>query len=269
MENELAQAYGSSNPATNQMAAQGRKGDAMMAHVTPGDYVIPKDIIIQHPEFLTKLKKVMEDEHEDYRTHMVGSGFENINPETGAPEFGFGKAFKSFQSAAIGKPLNYLGSQLGDATRDIPIVGPAIGMVAGGAAKVGDAIGGKNTIGTGGYYGGLNTGETGKPGTYDAPKTTGMGTIAPYSPSNMTLPGSLQELGGLTDQQRRSYLATQGSQGEGLGGSGAEYYANLLQRNIQANPDQSLLPVESQYLNQHGIDTNLHGQALIEALRGF
>ena len=85
----------------------------------------------------------------------------------------------------------------------------------------------------------------------------------------MTLPQSLQELGGLTDTQRRSYLASQGSQGEGLGGSSRDYYINLLQRNIQSNPNQELLPVESQYLRQGGLDTNLTGQTLINALRGF
>ena len=59
-----------------------------------------------------------------------------------------------------------------------------------------------------------------------------------YTPSEMKLPSSLQELGGLTDTQKRSYLASQGAQGEGLGGSSRDYYINLLQRNIQSNPNQ-------------------------------
>jgi hypothetical protein len=240
MENELATAYSSQNPQTDQMAAQGRKGDAMMAHVTPGDYVIPKDILIQHPEFLTKLKKVMEDEHEDYRTHMVGSGFENINPETNAPEFGFklknfGRAFLNTATGGLSAPL------------------------IGGSSSYKENLGAL-------YSGGTNRLAESEMASKQARANPPM---TPYSPTEMALPGSLQELGGLSDQQKRSYLATQGSQGEGLGGSGAEYYANLLQRNIQANPNQSLLPVESQYLNQRGINTNLQGQALIDALRGF
>lgn len=248
MQNELAQAYGSLNQETNEMASQGRKGDAMMAHVTPGDYVIPKDILVQHPDFLVKLKKVMADEHEDYRTHMVGSGFENINPETGAAEFGFGKA--------IGKAFKNV-SNVARGALSVGTLGGSEGQF-GNPAAVGKGMTNLTTAGfRGGDYGNLN------------PKEAALPALPAYSPSNMALPGSLQELGGLTNLQRRSYLATQGSQGEGLGGSGAEYYANLLQRNIQANPDQSLLPVESQYLNQHGVDTNLHGQALIEALRGF
>jgi hypothetical protein len=96
----------------------------------------------------------------------------------------------------------------------------------------------------------------------------GSPAVAPYSPSNMALPGSLKELGGLTDEQKRSYLATQGSQGEGLGGNARDYYANLLQRNIQADKGV-LMPVESQYLGSQGINTGLQGQELINALRGF
>jgi len=259
MENELAMAYGSPNPVTNELAAQGRKGDAMMAHVTPGDYVIPKDILVQHPDFLVKLKKVMSDENEDYRTHMVGSGFENINPETGAAEFGFGRRIKKF-SGAFGQAVHGLTGS--------------------------NTLGRAAAVGSGFALGGLF-------GTTLAAPSGAMGGSSQYSKiedqqrdlqnqsdlynqgyrsgtnvEDMKLPGSLQELGGLTDEQKRSYLATQGSQGEGLGGASRDYYANLLQRNIQQNKG-ALLPVESQYLGSQGMDTGLTGQALINALRGF
>jgi len=271
MENELAMAYGSQNPVTDELAAQGRKGDAMMAHVTPGDYVIPKDILVQHPDFLVKLKKVMSDENEDYRTHMVGSGFENINPTTGAAEFGFGKSYKNFTRATLGKPLAQIGNLGGEAVRGIPGVGTFYDKLGGGIAKVADVIPGqKQVLGSEGYFGSLSSGASGQPGYYDKSKGDGGGgsAEAPYSPTEMKLPGSMQELSGLTDEQRRAYLATQGSQGEGLGGSSRDYYANLLQRNIQQNKG-NLLPVESQYLGSQGINTGLSGQALIDALRGF
>lgn len=251
MQNELAEAYPSQNPATDQMAAQGRKGDAMMAHVTPGDYVIPKDILVQHPDFLVKLKKVMSDENEDYRTHMVGSGFENINPETGAAEFGFGsiKRFARSLGAPVGSAVGKLLPAAGD--RAIAKTAPTFGL-----------------LGTGSLLG-REFGKGVAQGVTTPQQSGGGGGATPYSPSEMKLPGSLQELSGLTDQQRRSYLATQGSQGEGLGGNARDYYVNLLQRNIQANPNQALLPVESQYLSQSGVNNNLSGQALVDALRGF
>ncbi len=258
-ENELAQTIPSQNPIIDAAAATGRKGDTMMAHVTPGDYVIPKDILVKHPEFLVRLKKAMADEHEDYRTHMVGSGFENINPNTGSPEFGFGRSFKS----AVSRVSTPVASTVTNITGS-----PTAGAVAGGV--VGGVVGGVPTAGIGaipGFMTGMRSAEKQQAGQYQA--QAGQNAPAPYSPTEMKLPSSLQELGGLTDQQKRAYLASQGAQGEGLGGSARDYYVNLLQRNIQANPNQSLLPVESQYLSMGGINSNLTGQSLIDALRGF
>lgn len=261
MENELAQVYETYNPSTNQMAAEGRKGDAMMAHVTPGDYVIPKDILVQHPDFLVKLKKVMADEHEDYRTHMVGSGFENINPETGAAEFGFGRSIK--------RPIRSVGRTSGELLgKALPRQGD---VLAGKAAPYAGAAGGLYFGGPVGGLVGLEFGKGVREGVTNTGNKVGPTTVqaAPQPEiEEMKLPGSLQEMGGLTDVQRRSYLASQGAYGEGLGGSSKDYYANLLQRNIQAGQG-NLLPAESQYLSQQGVNTNLSGQELINALRGF
>lgn len=269
--NELAQTIPSQNPVVDEMASVGRGGDTMMAHVTPGDYVIPKNILVQHPEFLVKLKKVMSDMGEDYRTHMVGSGFENINPQTNSPEFfSFGGALKSFAGGAG----NAIGSGVSALT---------------GSRSLGNFVGRNSAIIGGGMLGGLPGMAMGNSGYSNIQKqqTRAANTardLAAAQPiideynkgyrandtiNPMDLPGSLQEMGGLTDEQRRSYLATQGAQGEGLGGSSRDYYINLLQRNIQANPEQNLLPVESQYLSRGGINTSLKGRDLVNALRGF
>jgi len=261
---ELAQTIPSQNPEIDAMASTGRKGDTMMAHVTPGDYVIPKDILVQHPDFLVKLKKVMSDENEDYRSHMVGSGFENINPETGSPEFGFIKKIKQF-TGNIGQAVGGLtGSKsLGRAAA----IGT--GFAAGAPLGIFGAIPGAMAGNSG--YSGVQRQQTdlqNKAGGYNAGYEAGT-QIANNSIGDMALPGSLQELGGLTDEQKRSYLATQGAQGEGLGGSSRDYYINLLQRNIRDNPQANLLPVESQYLSQNNINNNLRGNSLINALRGF
>lgn len=238
---ELAQTIPSGNQQIDIAASYGRQGDTMMAHVTPGDYVIPKNLLVQYPEFLVKLKKAMEEQGQDYRSHMVGSGFENINPETGAPEFFGGK----------------IGKAIGGVFRSAPVVAPVVSKV----ASVMDVA--AKPLGIN-FYKGISEGATPQASqTFTNPETP------KYTPSTMNLPSSLQELGGLSEQQRRSYLASQGVQGEGLGGSSKDYYINLLQRNIQSNPDQELLPVENQYLRQGGIDTNLRGQSLIDALRGF
>lgn len=274
--NELAQTIPTQNPQIDAMASVGRGGDTMMAHVTPGDYVIPKNVLVQHPEFLVKLKKVMSDMGSDYRTHMVGSGFENINPQTDAPEFWSpGKAVKSF-SGGMGQAVrsgisNLTGSQ-------------SLGNFAGRGAAIG--VGGALGLGVGGAPGaiaGANMGNIGY-SNIDRQNTRNANALqegqmyedlynkgyrANDNINEMALPGSLQELSGLNDEQKRSYLAAQGSQGEGLGGSSRDYYVNLLQRNIQANPEQNLLPIESQYLSRGGVNTNLRGRDLVNALRGF
>lgn len=258
-DNELGYNIPTQNPVVDDMAAVGRKGDSMMAHVTPGDYVIPKDILVKHPDFLVKLKKVMQDENEDYRTHMIGSGFENVNPQTGAPEFGFGKAFKKIARTAGGA----VGGAVGNLTGN-----DSLGRAAGGITGAG--LGG---IGGGplGAIGSMTGYKAGREGVLDQQRTNVSPTPqnTPLAPiSEMALPGSIQELNGLTDPQQRSYLASQGSQGSGLGGSSRDYYLNLLQRNIQAGQG-NLLPVESQYLTSQGINANLSGQDLINALRGI
>jgi len=242
--NELAETKTSQNPMIDEMASQGRKGDTMMAHVTPGDYVIPKNILVQHPEFLVKLKKVFQDENQDYRNHMVGSGFENINPETGSPEFGFGRSFKKFVSQNISQPVaNLTGSQK---------LGAGVGAVLGGSPGW--------FVGAPSLYN--QAMRDMKPAQQSTPQQ-------PYSPTAMDMPESLQDLQGLTDQQKRSYISTQATQGQGVGEDTKNYYANLLQRNIKSDPAQNLLPVEQQYLQQRNINPALQGQSLIEALRGF
>lgn len=76
-------------PITHLMAAAGRKGDSQVGHLTNGDVVIPREIALNDPSILMKLKKGMEEAGGDYRTHVVGSGYEHRNPATGAPEFNF------------------------------------------------------------------------------------------------------------------------------------------------------------------------------------
>lgn len=62
---------------------KGRFGDSMLAHVTPGDLVIPRGAI--SPELLSMLTGVLPDFPVDFYT--VGSEVNSINPVTGLPEF--------------------------------------------------------------------------------------------------------------------------------------------------------------------------------------
>lgn len=202
----------------------GRGSDVMMGHLTPGDVVIPRDVVMENPEFLVKLKKAMADMGGDYKTHVVGSGYENFNPDTGAPEFGFfgglSNIFKSLAPAGLG----------------FLVGGPA-----------GAAIGG----GLGLLSGGMSKQQSMPSPNISAP------SFSPTRPDAKSRPGSLGDLSGLDPMQERSALATKGSQGGGLGQDEQDYYLNLLQRNIldeggNVGSTENFLPVERQYLNQAG-----------------
>jgi hypothetical protein len=108
------------------LAMRGRGGDSMLAHVTPGDVVVPRFIAEKDPSILSRLKKNFEEEGRDYRDHIVGSDINSINPETGMPEFGWFSFKNIFKTAA---PI--LGA----------IAGTALGGPWGGAA--GSALGSK------------------------------------------------------------------------------------------------------------------------------
>lgn len=217
---------GAMDPMEDAQHAQqyGRGADIMMGHLTPGDVVIPRDVVMDNPEFLVKLKKAMADMGGDYKTHIVGSGHENINPDTGMPEFGFFSKIGSFLPALVGGVGGFFAG------------GPQ-GALAG--ASLGSSL-----------LGGSKKSSAPAPNIGPAPFT-------PTRPGASSRPSSLGDLSGLDSTQERSALATRGTQGGGLGQDEQSYYLNLLQRNIidesgNVGSTESFLPVERQYLNQAG-----------------
>ena len=69
------------------LAAEGRGADSEVAHITPGEMVIPR--VFQTPEVLAALAKVAAAQGVPLDRFRVGDARNRINPETGAPEFGF------------------------------------------------------------------------------------------------------------------------------------------------------------------------------------
>lgn len=143
-------------------AVKGRKGDTRFGHLSDGDYVVPRAIVMKDPAILSRVKKQFDDEGQDYRTHWVGSGHENINPSTGQPEFFFlGKIGKTIAKAAPAILGGVLGSTVlpGIGYGITPLLGGALGTGAGTLAGGGsptDAL----LAGAGSYLGGqfLGTG---------------------------------------------------------------------------------------------------------------
>jgi hypothetical protein len=67
------------------LALQGRGGDTKIAHLTPGELVIPRSLLT--PELVNMLAAVAREHGVDPRVFFVGSGRNNINPRTGQMEF--------------------------------------------------------------------------------------------------------------------------------------------------------------------------------------
>lgn len=95
----------------NQMAAKGRYGDDMVAHVESGELVIPKEFLDRDPELKRSLFKYLEDHGiENPERYVVGSDANSLNPDTGMPEFFFKKVKKAFKKVAktvskVAKPV--------------------------------------------------------------------------------------------------------------------------------------------------------------------
>lgn len=70
-----------------QLAAEGRGHDTEVAHVTPGEMVIPH--LFQTPEVLAALSKVADAHGVPLGRFRIGDARNSINPRTGAPEFIF------------------------------------------------------------------------------------------------------------------------------------------------------------------------------------
>lgn len=105
---------------TNPVGKEGRGGDRYIAHVMPGEIMVPPVI---SPELRARLFEEMSAAGVDPNEHTVGGGM-SINPATGLPEFGLGKAFKKAIKSVV------------SVVNDIPVVGPAI------LPAVGYAVGG-------------------------------------------------------------------------------------------------------------------------------
>ena len=80
---------------TKKMAAMGREGDDMIAHLQTGELVIPLALIEQDDALKESIFQRLRDMGvEEPERYVVGSDANSINPATGAPEFFLKKLFK-------------------------------------------------------------------------------------------------------------------------------------------------------------------------------
>ena len=84
---DIEQIYGPDD--LSQLASQGRGGDTMIAHLTPGELVIPADFL-EEPAIKQRLLNFLGEQGvENPEQYLVGSDANSINPNTGLPEFGW------------------------------------------------------------------------------------------------------------------------------------------------------------------------------------
>jgi len=83
------------------MAGYGRNGDTAMAHLTPGETVVPQQVLQQNPQVARGLGRAFQDVGADPRRYVVGSGSNSINPVTGKPEFFLGALGSLFSNPMV------------------------------------------------------------------------------------------------------------------------------------------------------------------------
>jgi len=82
------------------MAGYGRNGDTTMGHLTPGETIVPQQVLQQNPQVARGLGRAFTDSGVDPSRYVVGSGQNSINPVTGEREFFLDKVF----GAIMGNP---------------------------------------------------------------------------------------------------------------------------------------------------------------------
>ena len=80
------------------LANAGRGGDTQIAHVRPGELVLPPEILDK--DLVKSLEKKLNDAGFEYSTLVVGDEDVSINPRTGLPEFGLFSRLKKAVSSA-------------------------------------------------------------------------------------------------------------------------------------------------------------------------
>jgi len=152
-----------------QIAAAGRGPDTTLAHLTPGEVVLPPEMM-ESPSFETAVENRFRELDLNPEQYVVGMGIASLNPQTGLEEFGF---FKK-----LGKKLKKVAKVIAPAAMLIPGVGTAVGAALGGIGSLGGAALGK--IGLGGVAKGIG-----------ALAKTGLGKVA-----SLGIPGLSPVAGG-------------------------------------------------------------------------
>ena len=113
-----------------QMAAMGREGDNMLAHLESGELVIPRKFLDENEEFKSYVMAFFDGQGVDPDRYIAGSDANSINPETGIAEFFFKKLFGKIKKTVkkVGKAVGKVVKKVVAVAKKVaPVVLPMIG----------------------------------------------------------------------------------------------------------------------------------------------
>lgn len=170
------------------MRKAGRNGDTEVAHVSPGEVIVPREVLEQYPDVAKIIGAAIAGVGADPNRYVVGTANNSINPYTGQPEFFLKRLFES----PIGRIVFSIASSI-----VLPALAPSISAAAAGAigsgvaTKLGGGTWGQALgAGVGSYFGSsLMPGSTqfGPAGTIGAKLAdNGLGSVANALPGALT-----------------------------------------------------------------------------------
>ena len=112
-----------------QMAAMGREGDNMLAHLESGELVIPRRFLEENEEFKSYVMAFFDGQGVDPDRYIAGSESNSINPETGIAEFFLKKIFKKIKKGVkkVGKAVKKVVKKVVKVAKKVaPIVLPIV-----------------------------------------------------------------------------------------------------------------------------------------------
>ena len=183
-------------PAIAQRIAEyGRGGDQFLAHLSPDETVIPRQILDAHPRLKESLFEHMQQMGIDPESYIAGRQQNSINPETGLPEFFLKDLFRGIKDvfkAVAPVVLPFVVSAV------LPNAGPVLSGAIG--AGIGSLLGGSKprdalkmaAIGgvAGGIFNGLREGFSGTQGTFGS--RFAEGTIQPFRDLGTSITNTMQ-----------------------------------------------------------------------------
>ena len=123
-----------------ELAAQGRGGDSVLAHLTPGEVVLPAEMF-DDPQFEATVESRFNELDLDPERYVVGMGIASLNANTGLEEFFLKKVGKFFK-----KVVKKIAPVAGPLANFIPGVGPLVAAGIGAATNLAAGKGLKGAI---------------------------------------------------------------------------------------------------------------------------